>query len=257
MPLVEIRNLAKRFGGLTAVFDLDLDIEPGVIQGLIGPNGAGKTTTLNMLGGSLFPTKGEITFKGKDITRLSPYQRAQRGIARVFQHDVLFSSFTVLENILVAFHLQSGTNVGEILFGGASTLRRKKAMRHKAMELLHFVGLDSLADEPAINLPHGNQRLLGLAIALATQPQLLLLDEPVTGMNAEEVASMLSVIRTVRDEKGITAVLVEHNVKAVMSICDRICVLSFGRKLSEGLPKEIAENPAVIEAYLGAEQDVA
>ena len=188
MPLVEIRNLAKRFGGLTAVFDLDLDIEPGVIQGLIGPNGAGKTTTLNMLGGSLFPTKGEITFKGKDITRLSPYQRAQRGIARVFQHDVLFSSFTVLENILVAFHLQSGTNVGEILFGGASTLRRKKAMRHKAMELLHFVGLDSLADEPAINLPHGNQRLLGLAIALATQPQLLLLDEPVTGMNAEEVA---------------------------------------------------------------------
>lgn len=257
MPLVEIRNLTKYFGGLTAVFDLNLDVEPGVIQGLIGPNGAGKTTTLNMLGGGLLPTEGKITFKGKDITRLPPYRRAQRGIARVFQHDVLFSSFTVLENILVAFHLQSRIKVDEILFRGASTLRREKAMRNKALELLEFVGLDQLADELAINLPHGNQRLLGLAIALATQPQLLLLDEPVTGMNAEEVANMLSVIRTVRDEKGITAVLVEHNMKAVMSVCDRICVLSFGKKLAEGLPTEIAENSAVIEAYLGAEQDVA
>lgn len=257
MPLVEIRNLAKHFGGLVAVNDLDLDIDLGVILGLIGPNGAGKTTTLNMLGGSLLPTKGKITFKGEDITRFPPYRRAQKGISRVFQHDVLFRSFTVLENILVAFHLHSGTNVSEILFGGASALRREKAMRNKALELLQFVGLDQLANELAINLPHGNQRLLGLAIALATQPQLLLLDEPVTGMNAEEVASMLSVIRILRDEKGITTILVEHNMKAVMSLCDIICVLSFGKKIAEGLPTEIADNPAVIEAYLGAEQDVA
>jgi len=159
--------------------------------------------------------------------------------------------------MLVGFHIHSGTSVGDILFRGSSALRREKATCEKALQILDSVGLAQLADELAVNLPHGNQRLLGLAIALATQPQLLLLDEPVTGMNAEEVASMLSVIKTLRDEKGITTILVEHNMRAVMSLCDMICVLSFGKKLAEGLPKEIAENPAVIEAYLGAEQDVA
>ncbi len=257
MPLVEIRNLVKHFHGLAAVTDLNLDVFQGEILGLIGPNGAGKTTTLNMIGGSLLPTKGKIAFKGEDVARFSPYKRAQRGIARVFQHDTSFRSFTVLENVIVGLHLQSQINVAGILFGGASALKREKVKFEEALELLQFVGLARYADELAVNLPHGSQRLLGLAIALAVRPQLLLLDEPLAGMNTEEVAGMLSIVRALRDEKGITSILVEHNMKAVMSLCDRICVLSFGRKIAEGLPKEIAENQAVIEAYLGAEQDVA
>ena len=253
--MLEIRDLDKHFGGLAAVSDLDLDISQGEIFGLIGPNGAGKTTVLNMIGGAFFPTRGKVIFKGEDITRFPPYRRAQRGIARVFQRNVLFRSFTVMENLLAGFHLHSRKSTTEIFYKNAAARNQERVEHEKAMEILKFVGLPEQADELAINLPHGSQRALCLAVALATEPELLLLDEPLTGMNAEEIATMMGMIRTLRDERGITSIVVEHNIRAVIGLCDRAVVLDYGRKIAEGSPKEVVENPEVIEAYLGAEQD--
>lgn len=255
MPLLEIRNLSKRFGGLAAVSELDLDVGRGEIFGLIGPNGAGKTTVLNMVGGTLLPTRGKIIFRDEDITKFPPYRRARRGIARVFQRDVLFRSLTVLENVLAGFHLQSRTGLTEIFFKRPSTRSQERVLHEKAVEILQFVRLAQQADEMAINLPHGNQRALCLAIALATQAQLFLLDEPLTGMSGEEIEAMMSMIRTLRDERGITSVVVEHNIRAVIGLCDRVAVLDYGRKIAEGSPKEVVGNPTVIEAYLGVEEN--
>lgn len=256
MPLLEISNLSKHFGGLIAVGDLNLAVHQGEILGLIGPNGAGKSTVFNMISGSIPPTSGRLSFKSEDITKLPPHRIAQRGIARVFQGNVLFQNFTVMTNVLVGLHLHTNMGLWGTLFGTRYSLSQEKVLREKTMEILQFVGLSQKANELAVNLSHGNQRLLGLAIALASEPELLLLDEPVTGMNTEEVSAMLSMIRKLKDERGITSIVVEHNMRAVMSLCDRIAVLSYGRKIAEGLPKEIAANPAVIEAYLGAEQNV-
>ena len=255
MTLLEIHNLGKRFGGLAAVSDLDLDIGQREIFGLIGPNGAGKTTFLNMIGGTLLPTTGKIIFRDEDITRLPPYRRAQRGVARVFQRNVLFRSLTVLENVLAGFHLHSKMDPADIFFKRPSTRNKERVLYEKAMQILQFIGLAKQADEMAINLPHGNQRALCLAIALATQAQLLLLDEPLTGMTGEDVSSIISMIRTLRDEKGITSIVVEHNIRAVIELCDRVAVLNYGRKIAEGSPGEVVKNPAVIEAYLGVEED--
>ena len=256
MVLLNICNLTKHFGGLTAVNDLNLKIYQGEIVGLIGPNGAGKSTVLNMISGAISVTKGMYTFKDKDITALPPHRIAKKGIARVFQGNVLFRNLTVMTNVLVGIHLRNNIGFWGSFFGSSYSRNIEKIMYKKASETLMLVGLSDKADELAINLSHGNQRLLCLAVALASDPELLLLDEPVTGMNAEEVSAMVSIIRMLTDKRGITSIVVEHNMRAVMSLCDRIAVISYGSKIAEGSPEEITKNPAVIEAYLGAEQNV-
>jgi branched-chain amino acid transport system ATP-binding protein len=256
MGYLEIRKLTRFFGGLAAVMELDMDVSQGQLFGLIGPNGAGKSTVLNMIGGTLRPSHGQIIFNGEEVTTLPSHLRAQQGIARVFQENLLFSSFTVLENVQVGYHLQSKIGFSSIFLRTRSNRIQEKALKQRALDTLEFVGLGPYSNELAINLPHGRQRLLGLAIALAAQPQLLLLDEPVTGMAAEEVETMLSMIRTLREQRGITCIIIEHNLRAVMGLCERIAVLNFGRKIAEGSPEKIVENPAVMEAYLGKQEDV-
>jgi len=254
--LLEIIGLTKYFGGLAAVVDLNLNVHDKEIFGLIGPNGAGKTTILNMIAGSLRPKSGKVIFKGEDVTNLPPHRRAQKGIARVFQANTVFPDIPVVTNVRVGFHLHSEIGFWGAFFGRRrSTDRREKLLYEKTMEILRLVGLYEERDKVATSLPHASQRILCLAIALAAEPSLLLLDEPVTGMSAEEVVAMLSVIRALRDEKGITCMVVEHNIRAVMNVCERIAVVNYGRKIAEGSPKEISENPAVIEAYLGVEED--
>ncbi len=255
MALLKVRSLTKTFGGLDAVKELNFDLNKGEILGIIGPNGAGKSTVFNMICGTFKPTSGALTFRGEDITGLPPHQIAKRGIARLFQGNVLFHNFTVLKNVLIGLHLHTQLGLFGFLFGSPAAHRREKVLHAKAMEILKLVGIADEADRTASNQPHGNQRLLCLAVALASEPKLLLLDEPVTGMNAQEVSGMLAVIKKLRKEKGITSIVVEHNMKAVMGLCDRIVTISYGRKIAEGTPKKIASNPAVIEAYLGAEQD--
>jgi branched-chain amino acid transport system ATP-binding protein len=254
--LLNICNLTKYFGGLAAVNDLNLDVNQGEILGLIGPNGAGKTTVLSVISGSISPNKGNCIFKGENLTGLPPHQISQKGIARVFQGNVLFRNLTVMTNVLIGVHLRSKIGFLGSLFGSSYSRRLEKAMYEKTMEILEWVGLTDRADELAINLPHGGQRLLCMSVALASDPELLLLDEPVTGMNAEEVSVMLSLIKMLREKRGITSIVVEHNMRAVMSLCDRIVVVSSGAKIAEGSPEEITKNPAVIEAYLGTEQNV-
>jgi len=257
MAFLEIRGLTKNFGGLTAVSQVDFDLNQGEILGMIGPNGAGKSTVFNMISGAFLPTSGAIIFRNENITRLPPYVRANRGITRVFQGNILFRNFTVLTNVLIGRHLHTKIGWFGFLFGTPAAEHCEKVCHNEALEILEMVGLSGDINELAGSLPHGKQRLLCLAIALAGNPSLLLLDEPVTGMNAEEVSAMVNLIKELRDKRGITSIVVEHNMKAVMGLCDRIVTLSYGKKIAEGTPKEISENKAVIEAYLGAEQDVA
>jgi branched-chain amino acid transport system ATP-binding protein len=240
-----------------AINDLSLDIAQGEILGLIGPNGAGKTTVLNIISGSILPSKGKCIFKGENISGLPPHRISKRGISRVFQGNVLFRNLTVMTNVLIGSHMRNSLGFLGSFFNSAYSCNQAKAMRQKAMLTLELVGLSDKADELATNLSHGNQRLLCLAIALVSDPELLLLDEPVTGMNAEEVSAMVSIIKMLKEKKGITSIVVEHNMRAVMSLCDRIAVISYGAKIAEGSCEEITKNPAVIEAYLGVEQDVA
>lgn len=252
MHLLEVKDVGMRFGGLEAIRNLDFTIDQGEIRGLIGPNGAGKTTLFNVISGIYRPTTGRVVFKGKDITVLKPHKVTKIGVVRTFQAVTLYKNFSTLKNVLMGCHLYSKYNFWGALLNTPATKKNERDNEKKAMEILEFLRLSKYIDELAMNLPHGHQRALGVGIALAAEPELLMLDEPVTGMNTEETEEMMGLVKKIRD-KGITILLIEHDMKAVMGVCDQITVLDFGEKIAEGLPDEIKENKHVIEAYLGSE----
>lgn len=246
---LEVIGVTKFFGGLTAINDIDIHVDHGEIVGLIGPNGAGKTTLFNLITGFLRPTKGKIVFEGEDITGKKPHLIAKLGIGRTFQLVQLFGDFSVLQNVVASFHLRPRSSAREAFFNTSSYRRKEEHILRRSEEILLLLGLHEVTNVLAKNLPHGYQKMLGMARALAIEPTLLLLDEPIGGMNADEIAFTRATIEKMRHQ-GVSILLVEHNMQ-IMDICDRLVVLSFGQKIAEGTLSEVRENERVIQAYFG------
>ncbi len=249
--LLELRAVSRHFGGLAAVADLSMEVAAGTVHGLIGPNGAGKSTVFNLISGVLPLTSGEIRFKGQRISGLRPADICRRGIARTFQATTVFSEYTVLENLMVAGQPRADDGTLAALVRSARYRRGEVMAYERARELLAPFRLDAVADRVAGSLPHRDQKALSVAMALATGAEIVLLDEPLAGLAMEETRDVMDLLRTLR-RRGLTVLLVEHDMRAVMGLCDRITVLDHGTRIAEGTPSEVQSNPAVVEAYLGA-----
>ena len=252
--LLEVKNVTKKFGGLTANNDISFTVNTQEILSVIGPNGAGKSTLFKMIASFLRTTSGEVLLEGKRISNLAPHTVARMGVVRTFQETTIFKTMTVRDNIIISHHLRSSANLFGFFIGSPTAKKDEREFARSADEILEFLSLSDIGDELASNLPQGHLRALGIAIGLATNPKILLLDEPFAGMNHDETMRTVELVSGVRD-RGVTVLLVEHDMPAVMKISDRIVVLNFGEMIAQGTPAEIQENETVIEAYLGSEDE--
>ena len=251
MRLLETQTLSIRFGGLKAVDEVDLFVDEGEVLSLIGPNGAGKTTFFNLVSGFLTPSAGSARYRGRDITGLPPYQIAAMGLVRTFQKTNIFSEIPVRDGVVTGFHLMRSAGFASILFHTRRARAEQADVDGRAADILAFTGLEPWAHQLGKNLPYGKQRILEVAVALAASPRLLLLDEPASGLNPAETNDLMALIRRIRDEKGITVLLIEHNMRLVVGISDRVVVLNQGRKIADGPPGSVSKDRMVVEAYLG------
>lgn len=249
-PILETRGLSKEFGGLRALHEVDIEIHQGEIFGLIGPNGSGKTTLLNVITGFLKPSSGSVSYKGESIVGLGPYQIAEKGMIRSFQITSLFSNITIQENIAGGSYLKTSGSILGSFFHTKGYREEQMELRRKVNEVLGFIGIEASPDTLVKNLPSGGQRNMEIAIALAAEPDLLLLDEPAAGLNPEEGTRLINLIQSIQ-QKGITVGIIEHNMKVIMGLCTRIAVLDYGVKIAEGTPEELTNNDRVISVYLG------